>query len=187
MQVSAWLLLLNISLHLAYALIKACLENQYSCWVISSEFLRIFLWTSWWVIFSLILFPFIPIYLTFSIFSSVFITSQSMKPNSTWKGACWLVVGGSWLVALSLWKHMGWWENLHNSYGFITPISMAFERQVTKKVDICPIVTLSTQFSHAKVRASFYLSYLWICIMYILYISKIFTLPITCHAVFHSL
>lgn len=45
---------------------------------------------------------FIPIYLTFSISSSEFITSQSMKPNSTWKGACWLVVGGSWLVALSL-------------------------------------------------------------------------------------
>lgn len=100
-----------------------------------------------------------------------------------------LLACGGWKLAgvLSLWKYVGRWENLHNSYGFITPTSIAFERQVTKKGHICPIVTLSTQFSHAKVGASFYLSYLWICIMYILSISKVFTLPITCHAVFQSL
>lgn len=48
---------------------------------------------------------FIPIYLTFFIFSSVFKTSQNMKPNSTWEGACWLVVGGSWQVTLSLYEN----------------------------------------------------------------------------------
>lgn len=66
----------------------------------------------------------------------------------------WKLAGGSLFM-----KTRGVVGNL-NSYGFITPSSVVFERQVTKKVHICPIVSLSTQFSHAKVGARFYLSYL---------------------------
>lgn len=72
-----------------------------------------------------------------------------MKPNSTWEETCWLVVGGSWLVTLFMKTHevVG---KPHNIYGFLIPTSIALERQVTKK----------EHMSHAKVGASFCLSYL---------------------------
>ena len=109
MHVSACLLLLNISLHVVYTLIKSCLENQDSCWAISSKFLCIIVWIFMVDHFPIDLFP---INLTFSIFQVVFGTSQNMKSNSTWKGAFWVVVGGSWLMVLSLWEYMGQWEQL---------------------------------------------------------------------------
>lgn len=135
-----------------------------------------------------------PVSLTFPMFQAVSVTTRSTKPNSASKGASWVVVGGRWLVAVPSCTGVEWQQQLTS--GKTSPMLRVslLERQVTKKVHMCPMVTLSTQSGYAKVGTSFCLSYMYyiyihMCVSYIScickrYISSTYikkNIYVTCH------